>query len=165
MLHVTPLKDNLKDSLYEMFTAYYGELGCEEDCLHLLNEYVLPDILAGLVKCDILEEDGKACGFVLYQIDDIDNEWNFKEGWGDVREIYIAPERRKKGLGKFLLYTAEMKLKEAGADKCYCLPEENAQNFFTACGYTKSQTFNEDLDCFAFEKTNLNNGCRDRQNG
>lgn len=159
MIKVSPLTDNTCEKFKKLFCDYYAELGCDDDCGHLLDEYILPDVLAGLVKCDILEENGKACGFVLYQIDDIDNEWNLKEGWGDIREIFVDSDHRQNGLGKFVLYTAEMKLKESGADKCYCLPFENAIPFFTACGYEKSEQFNEEMNCFVYTKTNLNNGC------
>lgn len=157
MIKVKPLTDKEVEIFEGMFTQYYGELGCEDDCGHLLKEYVLPDLLAGLLHVDLLNDEDGFCGFVIYQIDDITNDWNFKEGWGDVREIYVAPEKRRQGLGKFLLYTAEMKLKESGAQKCYVLPNENSEKFFTACGYEKTDGFCADLDCNVFEKKNLNN--------
>ena len=76
-----------------------------------------------------------------------------------MREIYVASEFLGKGLGKFLLYTAEMKLKESGADKSYCLPDENAEGFFAACGYAAANEYSEELDCFVWEKRSLENKC------
>lgn len=157
MLQISPLTDKTKKEFEMLFAAYYAELGCEDDVEHLLKEYILPDLLAGLIKIDILSDDKVYAGFVIYQTDDIVNDWNFKEGWGDIREIYVAPARRRQGFGKFLLYTAEMKLKESGAKKCYALPAEGSEEFFTACGYKKTEDYSEDLDCFIYEKYDLNN--------
>ena len=159
MLHVYSLKDTDKSVFEELFKQYYEELGCPDDTKHLIDEYIIPDMLAGLLHIDLIEEDKAVLGFIIYQIDDINNEWNLKEGWGDIREIYISPSHRLKGLGKFLLYSAEMKLSEAGAQKSYCLPYEKAVSFFTACGYADSSEYCEDLDCNIFEKNNLKNGC------
>ena len=160
MISVFPLSDETQKAFEKLFTDYYTELDCGENIPHLLEEYILPDLLAGLIKIDILKDGEAYAGFVIYQKDDIDNEWNFKEGWGDIREIYVAPSHRRQGLGKFLLYTAEMKLKEAGTQKAYCLPVEGAEGFFTACGYTRANEYSEDLDTFVYEKTNLNNKCK-----
>ena len=159
MLHVYPLKDTDRAVFEQLFKEYYAELGCADNTAHLVDEYIIPDMLASLLRIDIISEDGEICGFAIYQIDDIDNEWNLKEGWGDIREIYVIPSRRRKGLGRLLLYTAEMKLKEASAKTAYCLPFESAVPFFTACGYSDTSQYCEDLDCNIFEKTNLNNGC------
>ena len=112
-------------------------------------------------KIDILHDGEKYAGFVIYQTDDINNDWNLKEGWGDVREIYVSPSSRRQGLGKFLLFTAEMKLKESGINRAYCLPYEESASFFTACGYEKTDDYNEDLDCFVYTKTNLKNCCHE----
>lgn len=157
MIHVTRLQDGMRETFIGLFKDYYNELGCEDDPVHLAEEYVLPDLLAGLLNIDMISEDGVCVGFAIYQRDDIDNEWNFKEGWGDVREIYIVPSRRRQGLGKFLLYTAEMKLKDSGIDKCYCLPLDGAVPFFTACGYIQTDEYDDELDCRVHIKTDLNN--------
>ncbi|MDE6667135.1 MAG: GNAT family N-acetyltransferase [Clostridia bacterium] len=159
MISVSPLNEKTKKEFEMLFTSYYSELDCGEDVPHLLKEYIMPDLLAGLIKIDILQEGKVYAGFVIYQTDDIDNEWNFKEGWGDIREIYVAPARRRQGYGKFLLYTAEMKLREAGTQKCYCLPVEGTEEFFTACGYAKGNEYSEELDTFVYEKSDLNNKC------
>ncbi len=159
MIKVYPLNDTSLLSFSKLFKAYYTELDCDEDTAHLLDEYILPDIKAGLVRAELLDDGGETCGFILYQTDGIDNEWCKKEGWGDIREIYIAPDRRRNGLGKFLLYTAEMKLKESGVLKAYALPAEGSEKFFTACGYKDSGETDCELDCPVYVKENLINGC------
>lgn len=159
MIKVSPLNDLSEEIFKKLFTDYYSELGCDDDCKHLLDEYIMPDLLAGLIKIDMLQENGEYAGFAIYQTDGIENDWNFKEGFGDIREIYVVPSLRRRGLGKFLLYTAEMKLKEDGATQCYCLPYEKAEPFFKACGYKKTDARNDELDCPVYVKESLVNGC------
>ncbi len=164
MLHVTALNERSRDEFCRLFDSYYKELDCDDDTAHLLDEYVLPDCLAGLIRIYMIYENDEAAGFVIFQIDDIDNDWNLKEGWGDIREIYISPSHRRKGLGKFLLYSAEMFLKENGADRAYCLPYKKAEQFFTDCGYKKTDVYNGDFDCFVYEKLSLEN-CECKKSG
>lgn len=159
MISVKPLTDESKTQFEKLFTEYYSELDCGENVKHLVDEYILPDLLAGLIRIELLKDGDTYAGFVIYQKDDIDNEWNFKEGWGDVREIYVIPSKRRKGYGKFLLYTAELKMRESGLDRAYCLPCDGAEKFFEACGYKKGGEYSEELDCFVYEKTNLVNKC------
>ena len=159
MLHVSPLCDKTQNEFTKLFVEYYKELDCADDALHLVEEYILPDLLAGLLNIEILKDGEAYAGFIIYQLDDIDNEWNFKEGWGDIREIYVAPSHRRKGLGRLLLYTAEMKLKEKGVEKSYCLPVEGTEKFFLSCGYAQANEYSEELDTFVYTKTNLDNRC------
>ena len=163
MVRVFPLNDRYADKFAKMFCDYYDELGCDEDGEHLVREYILPDLLAGLLKVDLIEDDGALCGSCIYQTDEPGNEWNFKDGWGDIREIYIVMQRRRRGLGKFLLYTAEMKLKEAGAKDIYALPDDEADDFFVACGYELSDEVCQELECNVFIKS-AQNGCKDCPN-
>lgn len=159
MFRIYPLKDVQVEKFNSLFSLYYKELGCEDDIDHLLDEYVVPDYISGLLSIDLIDEDGETVGFIIYQTDSEANEWNFKQGWGDIREIYLLPAHRRKGLGRFLLYSAEMKLKERGAEKCYALPYEEACPFFTACGYSDSGEYSEELDCPVYVKTELNKTC------
>lgn len=164
MIHVTPLKDDRMQDFEKLFKAYYEELDCEDDPSETLTGYVMPDVLAGLIFVDLIYEDEVPAGFAIRQIDDIDNDWCWREGWGDIREMYIAPSHRKNGLGKFLLYTEEMKMRESGATKSYCLPTDESASFFTACGYIKTEEYDTDTECYVYEKLNINNhecgGCR-----
>lgn len=161
MIKITPLDDARRDEFAKLFGQYYAELDCADDAAQLIDEYIIPALLAGLIRIDLLFDGETLSGFVIYQIDDIDNDWNLKEGWGDVREIYVIPSARRKGLGKFLLYTAEMKLKESGARSSYCLPCDGAIAFFAACGYVDGGCYCEALDCPVFEKNKLNERCHE----
>lgn len=159
MIKVFALRDACAAAFKKMFSDYYKELGCDDDGFHIAEEYVIPDLLSGLLHVDLASVDDEICGFAVYQIDRKENEWNFKEGFGDVREIYITPPHRRKGFGQFLLYSAEMKLREAGADGCYCVPDEYSVDFFRACGYSESGETCPDLGGKAFIKK-LGCGCK-----
>jgi N-acetylglutamate synthase-like GNAT family acetyltransferase len=100
----------------------------------------------------LLADDNKFVGFVIYQIDKSDNEWNFKEGWGDVREIYVTAPSREKGYGKFMLSASENKMNNLGAKNIYTIPDDEAIPFFLACGYEESDEHNDDLDAPVFIK-------------
>ena len=158
MIRVFPLNDRYADIFGKMFADYYDELGCDEDAEHLVREYVLPDLIAGLLRGDMKEEGGEACGVCIYQQDEPGNDWNFKDGWGDIREIYVIMAKRRRGLGRFLLGTAEMRLKEAGAKNVYALPTSEAADFFAACGYELTDEVCPELECNVFSKPL--GGCR-----
>ena len=153
MIKIAPLDKNYISAFKRLFTDYYTELDCGEDVEHLLNEYVLPDFEAGLIKVGLALDGKDAVGFIIYQIDDIDNEWNYKEGWGDIREIFVKPASRRKGFARALIESAEVHLKISGAQKAYCLPLGSAIPLFTACGYKSTANYDEEFDCFIFEKT------------
>lgn len=95
MIKITPLTDTNVSHFNKMFNDYYSELDCDEDVCHLLDEYVIPDIKAGLIFADLLEADGVFAGFVIYQRDDIDNEWCPMEGWRYTRDIRLSRTQEK----------------------------------------------------------------------
>lgn len=160
MLKCYALKDTHREIFCKLFADYYEELGCDDNVPHLLEEYVLPDYLAGLLSIDLIDDDGQTAGFIIYQTDGIANEWCMKEGLGNVREIYVAPSRRRCGLGRLMLFNAEMKLRESGVSAAYTLPYEEAIPFFTACGYADSGQYCDELDCNFYVKENLDNTCK-----
>lgn len=141
----------------ELFSLYYNELDCEDDPKHLFIEYVAPDLKAGLFNAAAAICDGRAIGFVIYQIDDVLNDWNFKDGWGDVRELYVLPPYRKRGAGKALTEHALFSLKRQGAENIYLLPTEESEKFFIDCGFADSGEYCAEADCKVFlRKCNKN---------
>lgn len=146
-MEIVKLTKNYYKEFKKLFTAYYTELDCDDDCAHLLDEYVLPDFEAELIEI-YLAVDGGVKGFIIFQRDDIDNDWNFKEGWGDIRELYVAPENRTKGLGSALMSFAEGRL----GGKIYALPTEESEGFFTRLGFSDSGEYCAELDNKVFTK-------------
>ncbi|MGN0807223.1 MAG: GNAT family N-acetyltransferase [Candidatus Coproplasma sp.] len=136
----------------ELFISYYEELECEDEPCHLFDEYVLPDLKANLFSVAVACEGERLLGFVIYQTDAHENEWCFRAGEGDVREIYVTPTHRKSGVGKNLLTFAEEALLNSGVKSTYVLPTEEAENFFISCGYTDNGDYCAELDNKVFEK-------------
>ena len=141
------------DQFEELFISYYEELDCEDEPCHLFDEYVLPDLKAQLFSVAVACEGEKLTGFVIFQTDSPENEWCFKEGDGDIREIYIIPSHRKRGIGRKLLTFAETCLTQNGVKGVYVLPTEESENFFTHCGYCDNGDYCAELDNKVFEKT------------
>lgn len=142
----------------KLFCDYYAELDCEEAPLPLFTNYLLPDFKAGLFEVGICEDDGAivgtsvVSGFIIFQIDDLINDWNFKEGCGDVRELYVAPPFRRRGFGSALLKYAENRLAALGATEIYTLPLEENESFFASRGYADSGEYCAEADNKVFSK-------------
>lgn len=151
-MNVRPLRDSDLHAFKKLFCDYYEELDCEEAPLPLFVDFLLPDFKAGLFEVGVCEENGSAVGFVIFQIDDILNDWNFKEGSGDVRELYVVPAFRRRGLGSALLKYAENRLAASGADEIYALPLEENESFFIARGYADSGEYCAEADNKVFAK-------------
>jgi len=152
---ITAGDKKLLADLEELFIKYYGELDCEDDPQHLFSEYLCPDLKAGLFNVAAATSGGRTIGFVIYQIDDVINDWNFKDGWGDLRELYVLPEYRGKGAGKALVDYAVRALKGQGAENIYLLPTEESEKFFLYCGFADSGEYCKEADCKVFaEKCN-----------
>ncbi|MDE6690633.1 MAG: GNAT family N-acetyltransferase [Clostridia bacterium] len=147
-----PLSESDYSAFEKLFCDYYAELDCEEDPLPLFNDYLLPDLKAGLFDVGVAEVDGAVVGFIIFQIDDLINDWNFKEGCGDVRELYVAPPFRRRGFGTALLQFAESALLKSGATEIYTLPVEECESFFAARGFTDSGEYCADADNKVFVK-------------
>lgn len=153
-MNVRPLRDGDFSAFKKLFCDYYEELDCEEAPLPLFVDFLLPDFKAGLFEVGVCEEGGTSvvCGFVIFQIDDILNDWNFKEGFGDVRELYVTPAFRRRGFGSALLSYAENCLAASGADEIYALPLEENESFFIARGYSDSGEYCAEADNKVFAK-------------
>lgn len=149
---IREVKQSDYGELKKLFCSYFAELDCEDDPLHLFDEYVLPDLKANLLSIAVAEEGEKPCGFIIFQVDDVINDWCFKEGDGDIREIYVTPVQRRKGIGKSLIEFAEKAVKAEGARRVYALPTDDSEKFFLSCGYDDSGEYCAELDCKIVEK-------------
>lgn len=136
----------------ELFCNYYGELDCGDDPLPLFEDFVVPDWKAGLLSVGVADDGEELCGFVIFQIDDVINDWCFAEGKGDIREIFVAVGARRQGAGKNLLLFAESNLKAGGAKEIYLLPTDESERFFISCGYSDMGEYCAELDSKVFGK-------------
>lgn len=148
---IHPLDEKLHKDFEKLFSDYYNELDCEDDPLPLSRDCIA-DCMAGLLSVAVAEDDGAALGFVIYQIDDIINDWCFFEGMGDIRELYVAPQFRLRGYANALVAFAENHLKSQGTDTVYTLPTEESEKFFEKIGYLDGGDYCPELDNKVFTK-------------
>lgn len=132
---VRPIAESDYPSFRSLFIDYFNELDCEDDPECTFDEFLLPDLKAESFSVAVAEADGTLVGFVIYQIDELIGEWHFKDGWGDVREIFVRFEFRERGIGSRLLNYAEAALKGEGAEGVYLLPVEECEDYFLHRGY------------------------------
>lgn len=150
-MNIHPLDEKFNKAFEKLFCDYYTEIDCEDDPLPLSRE-AIEDCKAGLLSVAVAEEDGEALGFIIYQIDDIINDWCFFEGAGDIRELYIAPQFRRRGVATELVLFAESELKRQGAATVYTLPTEESEKFFEKVGYFDGGDYCPELDNKVYTK-------------
>lgn len=101
-------------------------------------------------------EDGGAAGFLQFQLTSF-SHWFLEEKFGFIREFWVDPAFRSKGLGTMLLETVEQYCMEHGAYRVL-LTADDAVDFYLARGYRKAlgaQAKNR----LAVLTKNLMNGC------
>lgn len=139
--------------LKALFCEYYRELDCEDDPEEIFDGLVADDLKSGLISAAAAFDGNALVGFIIYQIDDILNDWCFKDGCGDIRELFVAPSSRGSGFGGALVAFAEKELKSERADKVYLLPTEESEKFFIKLGFADNGEYCAELDNKVFEKT------------
>ena len=147
------IEDKDLPALKKLFCEYYAELDCDDDPSSAFDDYVVPDLHARLLNAAVAEDGSGLHAFVIFQIDDMINDWCFAEGKGDIREIFVAADKRRKGVGKALALFAENELKKEGASEIYLLPTDGSEAFFKKCGYGDIGEYCAELDCKVFGKT------------
>lgn len=150
-MNVCPLDEKLNNDFVKLFCDYFKELDCEDDPLPLSRDCA-EDCKAKLLSVAVARERGETVGFIIYQIDDVINDWCFFEGAGDLRELFIAPQFRRRGFATALIRFAEIDLKNQGAKTIYTLPTENAEKFFEKAGYLDGGEYCPELDNKVFTK-------------
>ena len=133
---VRPIADSDYPAFRSLFIDYYNELDCEDDPECTFDEFLLPDLENEEFSVAVAEENGALVGFVIYQIDELIGGWHFKEGWGDVREIFVAFDYRGRGIGSQLMRYAEDSLSREGAEGVYLLPVDECESYFLNRGYS-----------------------------
>lgn len=104
-----------------------------------------------IVFLDILKIENTARGFIIYQIDSPKSDWCEKEGYGFIRELYVAEDFRKSGCGRVLVTHAEKQLNQKSVPGIYLTTDE-AMDFWTKMGYSDSGEICLKNDCRIFVK-------------
>jgi GNAT superfamily N-acetyltransferase len=137
-----------------MFCTYFrNDLKIEitDDEVEAISLEIADSLISNVTLLDLLLLDEELIGFIIYQIDHINSSWCEREGWGFIREIYIARSMRGKGFGAKLVDHAEKVLYDKGAEHIY-LTSDEAGEFWSLCGYKKTDKASTINHCTIYEK-------------
>ncbi|MCL2575488.1 MAG: GNAT family N-acetyltransferase [Defluviitaleaceae bacterium] len=115
-------------------------------CDYFLNETKYEDSWIFIAR-----DDGVLAGFIIAHIDRFHKDWCQRDGWGLIREIYVAPEYRKKGIGVELVAKAEAEMahfKPLG----YYLTCDSGTPFWEKVGYANTGEIEEINDSYIYVK-------------
>ena len=121
-----------------MLTAYFkDDLKKDWPChvVERISEFILSQCRDEILEILLLFEREEMAGFAICQVDSPASDWCKREGWGFIREFYIAPPYRLTGKGRFLAERTEMLLKEKQSEQVY-LTTSDALAFWLHCGYS-----------------------------
>lgn len=122
-----------KEMLYVCFTQDYkiplNKNQLEDLCLEITQQF-----LRYILSIDLLIIDDAPKGFVIYQIDSKDSDWCEKEGYGFIRELYVAADLRGAGHGRSLVSHAEKRMKDKAVPGIYLTTDETT-GFWAKIGY------------------------------
>ena len=132
-----------KTALRHLLVQYFAGLDYKNPADAVPPSYV-PKILAkikdSLAQGDfwvyLAREKGALCGFVIAQIDSEGKDWCKRPGWGFVRELYVLPGHRERGIAGKLVRRAEASLLQSGASQAYLTTD--LTGFWEAMGYANS---------------------------
>lgn len=129
--------------LETMLVDYFTELsaGIPETVIRgKILEMLLDEESRDILRIAIALKNDAPIGFSIYQIDSPKSDWCKKEGWGSIREFYIHPNFRSRGLGTELAAWTDQELRKMGASHLY-LTADDAIPFWQHCGYSKTNEF------------------------
>lgn len=121
---------------------------------NLVRNTILKQYRENIIYIDLIKKED-ILGFIIYQIDNINSNWQERLGQGFIREFCILKEYRNKGLGSMLLNHAESTLKNLGVKQIYLTSDENekVKNFYLKNGYKTNYQRNKTNNNEIFEKT------------
>lgn len=117
------------------FRAYFAELGCQvsnwEGLFAEMNDAAEPMYIRR-------DETGRVIGFIMFTPVDM-KSWFFETTVGFIREFWVAPEHRNRGVGGELLAQAEAWLTDKGIRRAI-LTTATAPAFYMRHGYRRDES-------------------------
>ena len=132
-----------KSALRHLLVQYFAALDWNDPKDAIPPSYV-PKILARIAEMldqggfwvYLAREKGALCGFVIAQIDGEGKDWCKRPGWGFIRELYVTPGHRGRGIAGKLVRRAEASMRQSGASQVYLTTD--LAGFWEAMGYADS---------------------------
>ena len=143
ILEYKPANPVHKAALRQLMVRYFAELDWDNP-RDAIPPSAVPKLLRLIADClaqgefwvCLAREKGVLCGFIAAQIDGEQKDWCKRPGWGFIRELYVEPQQRGKGIAGKLVRRAEASIQKSGAAQIYLTSELNG--FWEAMGYTDS---------------------------
>jgi len=143
ILPYNPSNPLQKSALRHLLVQYFAALDWKDPKDAIPPSYV-PKILTRVAEMlaqgkfwvYLAREKSKLCGFVIAQIDGEGKDWCKRPGWGFIRELYVLPGYRGKGIAGKLVRRAEASLLQGGASQIYLTSD--LTGFWEALGYENS---------------------------
>ncbi|MDR1688735.1 MAG: GNAT family N-acetyltransferase [Clostridiales bacterium] len=148
-----------RSTLLNMLTVYFDEITWNNP-KDKVPKHFLPKLI-GVIAEEIskykewlylCEKDSEFIGFCLFQIDTADNVMCKREGWGFIREFYVAVPYRRRGYARQMCIFAENKILQYKPTGIYLTADKNGILFWEAMGYTKSGKADEKNGNEIYEK-------------
>lgn len=155
MNEIKPLCDTNFHEFKTMFYNYFTEdlnIPLTEDQLEKVCSEIKDYADKNIVFTDLLYSNGKASGFINYQIDSSNSTWCEKEGWGFIRELYIDSSLSCKTLGSLLATHGEDRLYKLGVKDIY-LTTKDPMGFWATLGYENTGEVSAKNNLPIFNKT------------
>ena len=141
ILPYNPVSPIQKSALRHLLVQYFSSLDYA-DPRDAVPPSAMPKLLSliaeGLYQGDfwvyLAREKSALCGFVIAQIDGEGKDWCKRPGWGFIRELYVLPSHRGKGVAGKLIRRAEQDMLRSGASQAYLTTD--LAGFWEAMGYT-----------------------------
>lgn len=132
-----------RDAAFQQaFRAYFAEIG-----IHLKADTdVWDEIDASFHKeqavCVTLTDGSKVVGFIMIQPHCLTDSMNFfTQKLGFIRELWVAPDYRRQGLGRRLVRYAEQFFQERGICKAILTYEPSAIRFYQNLGFQADPSY------------------------
>jgi len=150
ILPYTPLSPIQKSALRHLLMQYFAGLDWKDPKDAIPPSYV-PKILARIAEMlyqgdfwvYLARENRALCGFIIAQIDSEGKDWCKRPGWGFIRELYVLPGHRGKGIAKELVAYAKQWARERGctelASDCE-IENEGSRVFHNSIGFQEANT-------------------------
>lgn len=146
--------DYKTDKDFEIMFKKYFEKDLEIKLTEEKFQEVFSQIYKGTKKRGfwlmILYIDEKPVGFINFQVDNPSSDWNEKEGWGFIRELYIVDEFRGNDYGALLVDYAKNRFKLAGPKSMYLTSEKN-NKFLLDSGFEETDEIAKN-DLYVYKK-------------
>lgn len=128
-----------KQQLSDLLVLYFPEVG-GDDIPESIIRGKLTDLIDtqhrdGIIHVLLIQEQEIFVGFSIFQLDTSESDWCKRPGWGFIREFYVVPEYRHRGIGRQLAVHTEKRLRELGTDRLYLTSDPAALAFWQRCGW------------------------------